>query len=287
MSSKFNQIYKRNTEIKMGTDVPEGIVRVAAGLAYSGTELHGFQKQASTEHTVQEHLERALSYVADENITLVCAGRTDAGVHATGQVVHFDTLAQRPLRAWVQGVNTQLPDDIRVLWAENVSLDFHARFRALSRTYRYVIHSAGVRSPVLKKQVTWTNDCLDINTMRDGAQSLVGEHDFSAFRASQCQAKSPVRTIERIRFQVVGELIIMEVRANAFLHHMVRNLVGSLLEVGSGRKPTTWIKELLEGRDRTRAAATAAPHGLYLVAVEYPQGFKLPVQPLGPPFIQS
>jgi len=278
-------VYSRNVEIKPGMTFPSGMQRIALGIEYSGTGLSGFQRQASASNTVQAKLESALTKIAAEPVSLVCAGRTDAGVHATGQVVHFDTLATRPDKAWVLGTNTHLPDGIRVCWAKNTGSAFHARFSAVSRTYRYVIHTAAVRSAILHKQVTWIADELDSQLMNRAAQYLVGEHDFSAFRAAQCQAHSPVRSIEYIRVVQAGPFIVLEVKANAFLHHMVRNMVGSLLSVGRGHKEAAWIAELLLNKDRTLAAATASPYGLYLVDVGYPAEFNLPSLPTGPLFL--
>ncbi len=278
--------YKRNIEIKPDVKFPSEMHRIALGIEYSGCHFKGFQKQLSAPNTVQAALERGISRVADEPLSLVCAGRTDAGVHATAQVIHFDSLAQRPLKAWVQGVNTHLPDDIRVLWAVDTGPDFHARFSAQSRTYRYVLYSSPVRSAILQRHVTWTSFALDEKAMTRAATYLLGEHDFSAFRAAQCQAHSPVREVQEIQFAATGPFLVLQIKANAFLHHMVRNIVGSLLEVGKGLKSETWIRQLLEGKDRTNAAATAPPHGLYLVKVEYSEVFGLPVHaPLGPLFL--
>lgn len=259
--------------------------RIALGLEYDGANLNGFQRQASTKHTVQEHLEHALSVIAQENITLVCAGRTDAGVHATEQVVHFDTLAERPDKAWVQGVNTHLPDNIRVHWAQPCSETFHARFSAQSRTYRYILRSANTRSATLGKLVTHIPYALNKELMKQASEMLIGEHDFSAFRSSQCQANNPVRQMEYINWFEQGELTVMEIKANAFLHHMVRNIVGTLLEVGRGAKNTEWVAEVLASKDRRSAGATAPPWGLYLVGVDYPSSFNLPLTKKGPIFL--
>lgn len=279
--------YKRNIEIKHSIVFPEGMQRIALGVEYSGTVFKGFQKQTTAQNTVQAALEMALSSIANEPITLVCAGRTDTGVHATGQVIHFDTRSHRPTKAWIQGVNTHLPESVRVVWAKQVANEFHARFSALARTYRYVIYSAPVRSAILQKQVTWISDCLEVELMAEALQYLVGEHDFSAFRAAQCQARSPVRRLYSTRFFTKGSLLILEVRANAFLQHMVRNIVGSLLAVGRQQKTPSWLGELLIQRDRTLAAATASPYGLYLVDVEYPSCFDLPHRALGPVFLND
>nr|WP_010133067.1 tRNA pseudouridine(38-40) synthase TruA [Microbulbifer agarilyticus] len=274
--------YKPNGEVPPGESLPEGLHRIALGVEYCGTRLRGFQKQKHDPLTVQETLEKALSKVAAEPVTLVCAGRTDAGVHASSQVVHFDTTAQRPLKAWVQGVNTQMPFDVRVHWAQPVPAQFHARFSARSRSYRYLIHSAPTRSAQAASEVTWTERTLDLEAMREGARHLVGEHDFSSFRAAQCQARSPVRRLTRLDIGRVGQLIVLEVSATAFLHHMVRNIAGVLMAVGRGDRSPEWVRQVLEARDRTAASVTAPPHGLYLVDVQYPEEFTLPEVAPGP-----
>jgi len=275
-------IYKPNGEVPPGEQLPAGVRRIALGVEYCGARLHGFQKQKSAAATVQAHLEQALSTIAAEPVTLVCAGRTDAGVHATCQVIHFDTSAQRPARAWVQGVNTKLPDSVRVQWAKEVPAQFHARFSARARSYRYLIHSAPVRSAQAASEVTWTQHGLDLDAMRAGSQYLIGEHDFTSYRASQCQAKSPVREITRLDIARVGQLIVLEISANAFLHHMVRNITGVLIAVGRGEREPVWVQEVLQARDRTVAGVTAPPFGLYLVDVQYPQEFALPKSEPGP-----
>ncbi|WP_444938629.1 tRNA pseudouridine(38-40) synthase TruA [Microbulbifer sp. JMSA002] len=275
-------IYKANGEVPPGEQLPEGLRRIALGVEYCGARLHGFQKQKSAAETVQAHLERALSNIAAEPVTLVCAGRTDAGVHATNQVIHFDTRAQRPERAWVQGVNTKLPDSVRVRWVREMPAQFHARFSAHARTYRYLIHSAPTRSAHSSSEVTWTQHPLDLNAMREGAKHLIGRQDFTSFRASQCQAKSPVREITRLDIARVGQLIVLEVSANAFLHHMVRNITGVLMAVGRGERSSSWVGEVLEKRDRSAGGVTAPPFGLYLVDVQYPKEFQLPSCDPGP-----
>lgn len=274
--------YKPNGEVPAGESLPEGVHRIALGVEYCGTRLRGFQKQKHDPQTVQETLEKALSKVAAEPVALVCAGRTDAGVHATGQVIHFDTTAVRPTKAWIQGVNTQMPFDVRVHWAKEMPAQFHARFSARNRTYRYLIHSAPTRAAQAASEVTWTERTLDIQAMRAGARYLIGEHDFSSFRAAQCQAKSPVRRLTRLDIGRVGQLIVLEVSATAFLHHMVRNIAGVLMAVGRGDRPPVWVGEVLAARDRTAAGVTAAPHGLYLVDVQYPPEFALPAVAPGP-----
>ncbi|MFA0810644.1 tRNA pseudouridine(38-40) synthase TruA [Microbulbifer epialgicus] len=275
-------IYKTNGEVPAGEQLPDGLHRFALGVEYCGARLHGFQKQKSAAETVQAHLERALSTIAAEPITLVCAGRTDAGVHATNQVIHFDTRAQRPERAWIQGVNTKLPDSVRVRWCREMPAQFHARFSAHARSYRYLIHCAPTRSAHSAAEVTWTQHSLDLGAMREGAKYLLGRHDFTSFRASQCQAKSPVREITRLDVARVGQLIVLEVSANAFLHHMVRNITGVLMAVGRGERAPIWVKEVLDQYDRSAGGVTAPPFGLYLVDVQYPQEFQLPQCEPGP-----
>jgi tRNA pseudouridine38-40 synthase len=268
--------YSPNCEIKPGMSLPSGVRRYALVVEYSGADYQGFQRQASARRTVQGELERALSCIAAQPITLVCAGRTDAGVHATHQVVHFDCTAVRDDRAWLEGTNTQLPDSIRVRYAQQVPGEFHARFSAKARTYHYLTQIDRVRSAFLSANVTWTRLDLDVEAMQTAAQALVGKHDFTSFRASQCQAQSPVRKIEFVELSRRGAYVLMRIKANAFLHHMVRNVMGSLYEVGRGSQPVDWMEELLHARNRNRAAATAPPNGLYFVGVDYPPQFHLP-----------
>lgn len=276
--------YERNGEVLDLSVWPEGMQRVALGIEYKGSDFHGFQVQPNGVKTVQQALEKALSIVADEPVTLVCAGRTDAGVHATNQVIHFDTFAQRPCKAWLRGVRPHLPDTVGVRWALNVPPFFHARFSAQSRTYRYLMSDASTSPAILHDQITWSSHRLDIDAMKAGAALLVGEHDFTSFRATQCQAKSPVRTIEYLHLARRGDLVVLEVRANAFLHHMVRNIVGVLMQVGAGFKKPEWVGEVLAARDRKAGGVTAKPFGLYLVAVDYPADFALPSCLPGPLF---
>lgn len=278
-------VYSRNCELKPGMSFPEGMQRLCLRVEYNGALFHGFQAQKFAVATVQESLEAALSSVADEAITLVCAGRTDAGVHASAQIVHFDTLAKRPLKAWSLGVNARLPRGISVKWAHVVSDSFHARFSAMARTYRYVIYNDPTRPALMPEQVTWQKRPLNFAAMVKGASCLVGEHDFSSFRASQCQARSPVRHLQRLRFCRSRDLIIMEVRANAFLHHMVRNIAGVLMTIGCGDKPQQWAEEVLLARDRTQGGLTAPSAGLYLVKVDYNPEFQLPAGEPGPYFL--
>lgn len=250
-------------------------MRIALGLEYDGAPFCGWQHQPSG-CAVQDHLELALSAFADSRIATVAAGRTDAGVHARAQVVHFDTDAVRDEVSWVRGPNASLPGAIRVVWARHVPPDFHARYAARSRTYHYVLMDDAVAPGLLRTRVGWFHRPLDVDAMREASAALVGEHDFTAFRDAQCQARSPVRTLLEARVDRRGGLVVFTLRANAFLHHMVRNVVGSLVYVGAGRQPVGWIAELIERRDRRLAAPTFAPDGLYLSAIEYDPAFGLP-----------
>lgn len=263
-------------------------MRIALGLEYNGAGFQGWQSQPGG-NTVQDVLESALEQIAGEAIAVVCAGRTDAGVHALSQVVHFDTAASRPMQAWVRGTNSHLPESMAVRWAQQVPGDFHARFSAFARSYRYVLYNSPVRPALESGRVGWFHLDLDAHAMDRGAQQLLGEHDFSAFRAAECQARSPVRQLHRAQVERRGGYLIFEFRANAFLHHMVRNMVGALVYVGKGRHPPAWIGELLQGRDRTRAAPTFSACGLYLTGVEYGAHWHLPDDGriIAPPPMQS
>jgi tRNA pseudouridine38-40 synthase len=251
------------------------MIRIALGIEYVGSAYPGWQTQQSLP-AVQELLERALGTVAAEPVDLICAGRTDSGVHARWQVAHFDTHAVRPLRGWVMGANTELPRDISVTWARPVPLHFHARYSAEARTYRYVILNRGSRSALAAKRATAIFKPLDHMRMAEAATILCGKHDFSAFRSSECQSRSPIRHLERLTVERAGEWVFIEGTANAFLHHMMRNIAGLLIAIGRGEAPPSWAREVLEGRDRTRNAATAPADGLYLWAVRYPAAFGLP-----------
>lgn len=251
------------------------MARIAVGLEYDGAAFAGWQAQVAL-RTVQQVTERAFSRIADEPVALVCAGRTDAGVHARGQVVHFDTHARRSIRGWVLGANSELPHDVSVSWAVPVPGHFHARYSASARTYRYLILNRLARSALLAHRAAWIHRPLDHERMRAAALPLLGEHDFSAFRSSECQAKSPIRRMERLTVERRADWVIIEATANAFLHHMMRNIAGLLIAVGRCDAAPEWAGEVLEGRDRTRGAATAAPGGLYLMSVRYPQAFGLP-----------
>jgi tRNA pseudouridine38-40 synthase len=250
-------------------------MRIALGLEYEGSAFCGWQSQPGG-CGVQDHLEAALSRFADVAVSVVAAGRTDTGVHALAQVVHFDTAAAREPEGWVRGPNSLLDPRLRVLWAKEVPARFHARFSARSRTYRYLLLNEPVAPATLAGRVGWFHRELDAQAMRQAAGVLLGEHDFSSFRDSQCQAKSPVRALHEAQVERIGNIVAFTFRADAFLHHMVRNLVGALVYVGAGRQPVAWMGELLAARDRRLAAPTFAPDGLYLVAIEYDPAFALP-----------
>jgi tRNA pseudouridine38-40 synthase len=250
-------------------------MRIALGIEYAGDRFCGWQSQPAG-CGVQDALERAISEVTAHRVSIVAAGRTDAGVHAVSQIVHFDTDAVRPLTAWTRGVNAHLPAAAAVLWAQPVAPDFHARFAATSRHYTYVLLSRGERPALLGGRVGWYHGALDLAAMCAGAALLEGTHDFSAFRAAECQAKSPVKSLAAIDIGVQGSMYRFDLSADAFLHHMVRNIVGSLVYVGAGRQLPAWIGELLAGRDRARAAPTFAPDGLYLCGADYDARFGLP-----------
>ncbi|MEM8560808.1 MAG: tRNA pseudouridine(38-40) synthase TruA [Pseudomonadota bacterium] len=257
--------------------------RIVCRVEYNGRSYQGWQWQPQASvHTVQSTLQAALSQVANQHIDLICAGRTDAGVHAFAQFVHFETSVSRSAKAWVVGANSNLPLDVRVHWAVAVDQSFHARFSALARRYRYIIANTPVRPAQFVGQLTWQRRQLDHWRMHEAAQALLGERDFSAFRAASCQSKSPMRNVQRVTVTRQGDLVVIDIRANAFLHHMVRNIAGSLIAVGSGLQPIEWIEQLLVGRDRSKAAETAPADGLYLVDVQYPQEFGLPATPYGP-----
>ncbi|MCC2596862.1 tRNA pseudouridine(38-40) synthase TruA [Pusillimonas sp. MFBS29] len=249
--------------------------RMALGLAYDGSLWQGWQTQPGG-LTVQDQLETALATFLNQPVATICAGRTDTGVHALEQVVHLDAAVDRRLESWVRGVNALLPSSIAVQWAKPVGDDFHARFSAQSRSYIYVVRNARVRSPLMHARVGWVYHPLELARMRDAARRLVGEHDFSCFRSSQCQAASPVRTMQEIAIVQHGDFFLFRFRANAFLHHMIRNIMGAILYIGQGRQDPLWMDELLAQRDRRRAAPTFSPDGLYLAGVQYPERFELP-----------
>lgn len=253
-------------------------MRIAAILEYEGSGFSGWQWQ-DTAPSVQAAVERAVSQVADAPIRVTVAGRTDAGVHACAQVIHFDTEAARSPHAWLRGTNSNLPREVALLWVGEVSTAFHARFSATGRAYRYVILNRTVRPTYLAKRVTHEYRLLDAARMQTAATQLLGTHDFSSFRAVQCQAKSPVRSLRALTVTRRDDFIVIEVAANAFLHHMVRNLAGVLMDIGAGEREPDWAREVLEARDRTLGGITAPPDGLYLAAVEYPESFGIPKVP--------
>ena len=259
-------------------------MRIALGIEYDGSAYYGWQRQKDVV-SVQEKLEQALSIIANHPVTVTCAGRTDSGVHGTGQVVHFDTESERQDVAWTLGLNANLPDDIAIRWVKHVDQDFHARFSATARRYRYIIYNHPFRPGILNKGLSHYHTKLDDTLMDKAGQYLVGEHDFTSFRALHCQAHSPVRTIEYLSVSRRSDFIIIDIKANGFLHHMVRNIAGSLIEIGRGNQPIDWLQTLLSYKDRAKAAATAKPGGLYLVEVDYPSEFNLPRPACGPLFL--
>ncbi len=250
-------------------------MRIALGLEYAGAAFTGWQSQPDG-RGVQDALERALAAIAGVPVRTTAAGRTDAGVHATMQIVHFDIGAERPETAWVRGVNAHLPSDIAVLWARPVAADFHARFEATSRHYTYWLLSRDTRPALLTGRVGWYHRSLDARSMRDAARALAGTHDFSAFRAAECQAKSPVKTLSTIELTAIGDFVRFDFSANAYLQHMIRNIVGALVYVGAGKQPVRWVAEVLAARDRARAAPTFAADGLYLTGVDFDAKWGLP-----------
>ncbi len=252
-------------------------MRLALGIEYDGTEFFGWQR-LSHGPSVQAEVETALSFVAAHPVTVMCAGRTDAGVHARCQVVHFDSDAPRSERAWVLGTSARLPRAIAVLWSRHVADDFHARFGAHARRYRYLIQNRPVRAALRARFVTWERVPLDVDAMQNAAQALIGEHDFSAFRTVACQSRTPMRDVREISITRTGDEISIEIEANAFLHHMVRNIVGSLLPIGRGERSPEWLGELLRGRDRSVAGPTALASGLTFLAPRYPAHWNLPAE---------
>ena len=269
-------------------DVGGVLARIVLGLEYCGAGYEGWQTQRHG-RTVQDCLVPAVSAIAGETIVLTCAGRTDAGVHAAVQIVHFDTSANRPLTAWVRGVNSHLPASIAVRWAREVGNDFHARFSASARRYRYVLLNRPVRSALLHGRVGWFHAPLELRAMQAATAHLLGTHDFSSFRAAECQARTPVRDLKVAEVTQQGDWFIFDFEANAFLHHMIRNLVGALVYVGKGRHSSDWMAELLAQCDRRLAPPTFSPEGLYLAGVEYPDSWNLPDEGriIAPAFLPS
>jgi tRNA pseudouridine38-40 synthase len=261
-------------------------MRIALGIEYDGSGFLGWQTQPGG-GGVQDALEGALAAIAGEPVKVVAAGRTDRGVHARGQVVHFETQAIRPDTAWVRGVNTMLPEGVAVLWACPVEDGFHARYSARARVYRYVLLNRAVRPALFARNLGWFHAPLDADAMRTAAAMLAGRHDFSAFRSAECQARSPVRTLETLIIEQQGERFDFVFRADAFLHHMVRNMMGALVYVGNGKRPPQWVAHVLASRDRTLGAPTFSPEGLYLERVEYDAQWRLPQAPLAPPTLPT
>jgi tRNA pseudouridine38-40 synthase len=251
-------------------------MRIALGLEYNGTNYHGWQQQNGL-LTVQSSVQLAVSKVADHPIIVTCAGRTDVGVHAKDQVIHFDTNANRKLDAWILGVNYYLPNDICIKWAANVDESFHARFSAIARHYNYVIYNQKTRPAILANQVAWHFAPLNAEAMHLAAQYLLGEQDFSSFRSSYCQSSTPMRNVHNLNVTRNNDLVIIDIKANAFLQHMVRNIVGLLLTVGENKRPPEWAKEVLAKRDRRAASYAASACGLYLTKVYYPATYHLPL----------
>lgn len=249
-------------------------MRIVLGIEYNGSCYHGWAHQNDLA-TIQGALEQAISSIADHPVKLYCAGRTDTAVHATFQVAHFDTIAIRKKQAWVQGANALLPPDIRINWAKNIDDSFHARFSAIQRCYHYLIYNHSISPAIFSKQVSWVHYPLNYQDMARAAKFLIGEYDFSSFRSSECQSNSPMRHVSQIDIYKKGHLLCIDISANAFLHHMVRNIVGSLLMIGRGKEKVSWLKTTLQACDRRMAGPTALPHGLYLTHVQYPKHFGL------------
>lgn len=250
-------------------------MRYAACIEYDGSQYCGWQRQTHSS-SVQSHVEAAFSKVADHDIAVVCAGRTDTGVHASYQIVHFDTIAERTLNGWLRGVNVHLPNDISCQWVKPVADEFHARFSAVKRSYRYIIDNRAARPALSAGKVTWEYRPLELELMQRAAKCLLGKHDFTSFRTVACQAKSPVREISVLTLSQQGNYLYLDITANAFLHHMVRNIAGVLITVGCSERSPDWALQVLNARDRCKGGVTAPPDGLYLTAVEYPKEFKLP-----------
>lgn len=261
------------------------MLRIALGVCYDGSAYHGWQVQQDGLNTIQQQVEKALSIVANQPIVVVCAGRTDAGVHASGQVLHFDTMAYRSDQAWISGVNSNLPYDISITWAKEVNECFHARYGAFARRYRYLIYNHEIRPAILRKAIGWCFQPLDEKRMQVAARFLLGKHNFSSFQGVGCQSKTPIRTIFQIEIFRIQRMVVIEIQANAFLSHMVRNIAGVLVAIGNGGKEPKWAESVLKARDRRQGGATISPNGLYLVEVSYPAEFKLPRIPLGPFFL--
>ena len=278
---------KRNSEINQTAGDAERSSRFALCLGYNGSEYHGWQAQKSGLPTIESAVRQAVAKVANHPVELVCAGRTDKAVHASHQVVHFDSHVRRTPRSWVFGCNANLPKDISVSWAGEVGPDFHARFSATSRRYHYVILNHPVRPASFSGEVSWFHYPLSAARMHQAAQCLVGEHDFSSFRAVGCQSKTPFRNLEFVNVFRIANMVVIDIKGNAFLHHMVRNIAGVLMAIGSGQKEVDWCLEVLNARDRTAGGVTAPPHGLYLTHVGYPESAGVPVSAGAPSILQG
>lgn len=262
------------------------VYRYAAGVEYCGTAYHGYQTQHNELPTIQARLQSALGKVAGGGqLAVNGAGRTDTGVHACEQIIHFDSPVVRPVDAWLYGANSYLPRDISLLWVKQVDEGFDARFSARRRRYRYIFYPSPIRPALLRHELTWTYKQLDVTLMHQAAQLLQGRHDFSSFRASECQAKTAIKTIEAVAVQQCGRYVVLDVLADGFLHHMVRNIAGTLLMVGAGERPVQWVSEVLAARQRSVAGVTAPASGLYMVRVDYPPEYAMPHVPLGPHFL--
>ena len=289
LKAQTRKLRKRPSYWRNSTRLPEAtprsMARIALGISYNGAAYHGWQYQKQGLATVQAELQKALGIVADHPVTVICAGRTDSGVHATNQVVHFDSDSARELKSWILGVNANLPDDISVNWSRTVVPEFDARHAAMSRRYLYLIYNERIRSALMPELLTKEHRTLDENVMNESAQALLGENDFSSYRAANCQSLTPMRNMHNIEIKRSGELVLVDISANAFLHHMVRNIVGVLMDIGSGEKPVSWAADLLGLKDRTKAGITAPPNGLYLIQVDYPDTFGLPSGPVLPHFL--
>jgi tRNA pseudouridine38-40 synthase len=250
-------------------------MKIALGIEYAGCNYYGWQKQ-SISPTIQETVESALSDIADEIINVYCAGRTDTGVHAIQQVIHFETSSVREPHSWIFGANSKLPKDISVIWALNVDDNFHARYAAENRTYQYLILNRRSRPAILNGLVTWERRQLDFKKMVEASKCLLGEHDFTSFRAVSCQANSPIRTVHELEINKMEDWFVITIRANGFLHHMIRNIAGVLIAVATGEEEVNWVVDVLDTKDRTVAGVTAVPDGLYLVNIEYPKHYLIP-----------
>lgn len=259
-------------------------MRIALEVEYDGSRYHGWQAQTGL-HTVQQVIETALSRVADHDISVVCAGRTDTGVHATNQIIHFDSDKERTIRSWIHGANSYLPKDVCIKWGREMPDEFHARYSALSRRYRYIIYNSAIRPALFRGNMTWQYRQLDHRDMHDAGQFLLGEHDFTSFRSVECQSRTPMRNVMNLQVIRKGDLLMIDITANAFLHHMVRNIAGVLIAIGSGKKNSLWVKEVLAARDRRLGAETAPPYGLYLVGVTYPSEYSITPMTPGPLFL--